>query len=84
MRRLDGLPLALATTGSFLRQVNLSVAEYLSLYESSWLQLREHDPGLDKYENRTLDSTWRVSLDWIQLQNELSARLLGLWSLVLL
>ncbi|KAK1807232.1 hypothetical protein LTR12_018424 [Friedmanniomyces endolithicus] len=77
VKRLDGLPLALATTGSYLDQVTVSVAEYLSLYESSWLQLHENDPGLDTYEDRTLYSTWRVSLDRIQQQNEFSARLLG-------
>ena len=79
VQRLDGLPLALATTGSYLDQVTVSVAKYLSLYKSSWLQLHENDPGLDTYEDRTLYSTWRVSLDRIQQQNELSARLLGLW-----
>ena len=79
VQKLDGLPLALATTGSYLDQVTISVADYLSLYESSWLQLHENDPGLDTYEDRTLYSTWRVSLDRIQQQNELSARLLGLW-----
>nr|POE72161.1 vegetative incompatibility protein het-e-1 [Quercus suber] len=79
VQKLDGLPLALATTGSYLDQVTVSVAEYLTLYTSSWLQLHENDPGLDTYEDRTLYSTWRVSLDRIQQQNEVSAKLLGLW-----
>jgi hypothetical protein len=79
VQKLDGLPLALATTGSYLDQVTLSIAEYLKLYEASWLQLHDDDLGLDTYEDRTLYSTWRISVDHIRQQNELSARLLGLW-----
>ena len=79
MKTLDGLPLALATAGAYLDQVSVSIAEYLKLYRSSWLQLHEDDPGLESYEDRTLQSTWRVSLDLIERQNNLSARLLELW-----
>ncbi|KAI7081867.1 hypothetical protein KC356_g8821 [Hortaea werneckii] len=79
LSRLDGLPLALATTGSYLDQVTVSIAEYLELYQSSWLQVHEDDPGLDTYADRTLRSTWQVSLDRIEQQNELSSRLLRLW-----
>ncbi|KAK5110510.1 hypothetical protein LTR85_001000 [Meristemomyces frigidus] len=79
VRRLDGLPLAIATAGAYLDQVTITVADYLRLYETSWRELHKSDPGLDSYEDRTLYSTWRVSLDQIQQQNELSAKLLGLW-----
>ncbi|TKA63500.1 hypothetical protein B0A55_11221 [Friedmanniomyces simplex] len=79
VRRLDGLPLALATTGSYLEQASVSVAIYLRLYESSWAQLHQDDLGLETYEDRTLYSTWRVSFERIQEQNELSAKLLVLW-----
>ena len=56
----------------------MSVADYLRLYDTSWQQLHESDVGLDSYD-RTLYSTWRVSFDQIKQQNELSAKLLGLW-----
>ncbi|KAK6384171.1 hypothetical protein LTR81_027439 [Elasticomyces elasticus] len=79
VRRLDGLPLALATTGAYLEQASVSIATYLRLYESSWAQIHQDDPGLETYEDRTLYSTWRISLERIQQQNELSAKLLGLW-----
>jgi hypothetical protein len=79
IQRLDGLPLALATAGAYLDQVTISVADYLKLYDTSWRQLHESDVGLDSYEDRTLYSTWRISFDQIQQQNELSAKLLGLW-----
>lgn len=35
VQRLDRLPLVLATTGSYLYQVTISVTKYLSLYDSS-------------------------------------------------
>ncbi|KAK6436815.1 hypothetical protein LTR95_006995 [Oleoguttula sp. CCFEE 5521] len=75
----DGLPLALATTGAYLEQASISVTTYLRLYESSWAQIHQDDPGLDTYEDRTLYSTWRISLERIHYQNELSAKILSLW-----
>ena len=79
VRRLDGLPLALATTGAYFKQASVSVATYLHLYEASWVQIHQDDLGLETYEDRTIYSTWRVSLDRVQQENELSAKLLGLW-----
>lgn len=79
LEKLDGFPLALATAGAYLDQVNTTVAEYLQLYNDSWLKLHVDDPGLDSYEDRTLHSTWRISFERIQQQNELSTKLLKLW-----
>ncbi|KAK5702381.1 hypothetical protein LTR17_022378 [Elasticomyces elasticus] len=80
VKELDGLPLALATTGAYLEQASVSVATYLRLYKTSWSRLHEDDAGLETYEDRTLYSTcggsrWSGS----QQQNELSAKVLGLW-----
>ena len=77
---LDGLPLALATAGTYLDQVTISFAHYLHLYEDSWLKLQQTSPELDSYEDRALYSTWQLSFDQIKRQNELSARLLQLWA----
>jgi tetratricopeptide (TPR) repeat protein len=79
IEKLDGLPLALATTGAYLKNANVSVATYLRLYASSWAQLHEGDAGIESYEDRTLYSTWNISLEHIRQQNELSAKLLSLW-----
>jgi hypothetical protein len=57
----------------------MPVADYLRLYDTSWRELHESDIGLDSYEDRSLYSTWRISLDRIEQQNGLSAKLLGLW-----
>ena len=78
-RRLDGLPLALATAGAYLDQVTISVAEYLRLYDTSWREIHESDVGLDSYEDRTLYSTWHISYDRIEKHNKLAAHLLRLW-----
>ncbi|KUJ15376.1 HET-domain-containing protein [Mollisia scopiformis] len=79
-RELDGLPLALATAGAYLDQVAVSLSDYLHLYKQSWVQLQESSPELDSYEDRTLYSTWQISLDHVKHQNDLSAKLLCFWS----
>ncbi|CAJ2505559.1 Uu.00g129530.m01.CDS01 [Anthostomella pinea] len=76
---LDGLPLALATAGAYLDQTTTSFAEYLDLYKESWARLQKASPQLGSYEDRTLHSTWQLSFDHIQKQNEVSAKFLRLW-----
>ena len=80
MKELDGLPLALATAGAYLDQVAISLPDYLRLYKESWLQLQEFSPELSSYEDRTLYSTWQISLNHVRKQNELSAKLLCFWA----
>ncbi|KAK1948852.1 hypothetical protein LY78DRAFT_709072 [Colletotrichum sublineola] len=78
-KKLDGLPLALATVGAYLDQVATSCTEYLDMYENSWLRLQHESPGLIEYD-RALYSTWNVSLRHIQLKNQHAAELLHLWA----
>ncbi|KAF6802538.1 Kinesin light chain 1, partial [Colletotrichum plurivorum] len=78
-KKLDGLPLALATAGAYLDQVATSCTEYLEIYENAWLHLQKESPGLMEYD-RALYSTWNVSLRHIQLQNQNAADLLRLWA----
>lgn len=79
-RKLDGLPLALATTGAYLRETSVSCADYLRLYELSWSQLQKVSPEVNSYDDRMLHSTWQLSLENIKKQNELSAKLLQFWA----
>ena len=79
-KRLDGLPLALSTAGAYLEQVITSFSEYLHLYEASWLRLQMTSPQLSSYEDRSLYTTWQLSLNQIERQNFLSAKLLQLWA----
>ncbi|CAI9635625.1 unnamed protein product [Alternaria burnsii] len=77
---LDGLPLALATAGAYLHLVPDSFAEYLQSYKKSWAQLQQDTPQLLPYEDRTLYTTWNISLDHVKQQSELAAKLLQLWA----
>ena len=78
--KLDGLPLALSTAGAYLEHVTTSFAEYLRLYEASWLKLQKTSPRLSSYEDRSLYTTWQVTFDQIRKQNTASAQLLQLWA----
>ncbi|KAK1624823.1 hypothetical protein BDP81DRAFT_474599, partial [Colletotrichum phormii] len=78
-RRLDGLPLALSTAGAYLNQVSTSCAEYLRLYDESWLRLQRESPQLLDYD-QALYSTWGISFNLIQQQSRGAATLLRLWA----
>ena len=67
--RPDGLPLALATAGDYLRQTPDSFAEYLKNYQESWQELSQYADELPDYEGRTLYSTWNLSLSLIAKQS---------------
>jgi tetratricopeptide (TPR) repeat protein len=80
VQTLDGLPLALATAGAYLYQVSTSFADYLRLYNASWLRLQQKTPQLLSYEDRALYSTWDISLDHVKQQSLPAAKLLQLWA----
>ncbi|CAK1364181.1 unnamed protein product [Cercospora beticola] len=79
-KKLDGLPLALATAGAYLRQTSMTFTEYCNLYQASWAKLQQTSPSLDSYEDKQLYSTWQISFDQIQQRNEAAAQLLRLWA----
>lgn len=78
--QLDGLPLALTTAGAYLNQVSTTLQDYLVYYNNSWLRLLKTTPNLPSYEDRTLYTTWNLSLEHIKSQNQLSVKLLQLWA----
>lgn len=77
---LDGLPLALATAGAYLRRVPVDIADYLRLYKESWSMLHTSTPKLGSYKDSTLCSTWQLSYAQIQHQDSLAAYLLQWWA----
>ncbi|KAI0125291.1 hypothetical protein BJ170DRAFT_499040 [Xylariales sp. AK1849] len=77
---LDGLPLALATAGAYLKRVTISFGDYLRLYKDSWARLYASTPSLGSYQDRTLCSTWQITYDQIREQNPLAAHLLQWWA----
>ncbi|KAI8948859.1 hypothetical protein F4801DRAFT_591546 [Xylaria longipes] len=80
VKELDGLPLALATAGAYLKRVSIGFADYLRLYKESWERLHTSTPSLGSYQDRTLCSTWELSYIQIQKQHPLAAHLLRWWA----
>ena len=80
VEELDGLPLALATAGTYLRRVSIGFADYLRLYKKSWERLHIDTPNLGSYGDRTLCSTWQLSYVQVQKQHPLAANLLRWWA----
>ncbi|KAK1768310.1 hypothetical protein QBC33DRAFT_449260, partial [Phialemonium atrogriseum] len=77
---LDGLSLALSSAGAYLDNTSTTFAEYLQMYNESWLRLQESTPDLLSYEDRALHSTWNISYAQVKRQNTASAMLLQLWA----
>ncbi|KAM3549110.1 hypothetical protein ARSEF4850_009032, partial [Beauveria asiatica] len=76
---LDGLPLALASAGAYLKGLTTSCAQYIELYKQEWSDLHQRPQGLLS-EDKTLFSTWNVSYEYIKAKDENAAKLLHLWS----
>ncbi|KAI1628031.1 hypothetical protein EDD37DRAFT_678120 [Exophiala viscosa] len=74
-RRLDGHPLALATAGAYLKESSLSFGAYLQYYEARWAALASSEQ-LQDYPERTLHTTWDISLQMIKQENDLAVELL--------
>ena len=84
LEKLDGLPLAVAQAGAFLKESGLSVQSYLRLYEEQWNELaqslHESEAALDDYPDRSVWTTWNISFDSIVTMDPHVANLLLLWS----
>ena len=76
--RFDGLPLALATAGDYIYQTADRFGDYLQMYEQSWKDLAENSNGLMEYDNRTLYSTWHLSLKQVTAQDPDAAKIFRL------
>ncbi|KAK4085593.1 uncharacterized protein Triagg1_583 [Trichoderma aggressivum f. europaeum] len=77
--RLDGLPLALASAGAYLRQAPISCTEYLQDYEKSWVELHKNTKDLESYD-KVLCTTWNITHKHIQEQNSTASLLLHQWA----
>ncbi|KAI4265147.1 MAG: hypothetical protein L6R38_009625 [Xanthoria sp. 2 TBL-2021] len=77
-KRFDGLPLALVTAGDYISQTADSFGEYLQMYEQSWTDLAENSDNLMEYDDRTLYSTWNLSLKQVAAQDPQAAELFRL------
>ena len=59
--------------------MSTSLKDYLCYYDQSWLKLQQKTPQLLSYEDRALYTTWNISLEHVQRQNDSAARLIQLW-----
>jgi tetratricopeptide (TPR) repeat protein len=62
----------------YLRQTGSSFSEYLQMYEESWDDLARNSHELLEYRDRTLYSTWNLSLKRVQAHDPEAAQLLRL------
>ena len=76
--RFDGLPLALATAGDYISQTADRFGDYLQMYEQSWKDLAENSDDLMEYDDRTLYSTWHLSLRQVAAQDPEAAEMFRL------
>ncbi|PKY07197.1 TPR-like protein [Aspergillus campestris IBT 28561] len=73
--RLAGLPLALATVGTFLRRSTFTFERYLQEYENDW-NVDPHRPiKLQDYQERTLYTTWNLSYARLKIDDPDAAKL---------
>ena len=76
--RLAGLPLALATAGTYLQRNTVSFERYLQEYERLW-NIDPHRPAkLHEYSERTLYTTWDLSYARLEAEDSYAAQLLKL------
>jgi tetratricopeptide (TPR) repeat protein len=83
LRRLDGLPLAIAQAGAYLQESGASVETYLRFYDQQWDELmvkNEDDVPLQDYPDRSVWTTWAISYQAIYEKHKFAAHLLLLWS----
>jgi hypothetical protein len=62
----------------YLSQTGCSFGDYLQMYEESWHDLAQNSHELPEYRDRTLYSTWDLSLKQVQAQDPEAVQLLRL------
>ncbi|KAJ6118982.1 hypothetical protein N7471_013602 [Penicillium samsonianum] len=78
-KRLAGLPLALATAGTYLqRRKGFTFERYLHQYEKRWNIDPRRPTKLNEYEERTLYTTWDISYARLEKEDPDAAKILKL------
>ncbi|KAL5371203.1 hypothetical protein DPSP01_014425 [Paraphaeosphaeria sporulosa] len=81
LERLEGLPLALAQAGSYIRKTSMSALSYAEHYDKTWKRLMQSQGrfALEEYGDRNVLTTWTISYEQVQKQSNEAAWLLKLW-----
>ncbi|KAH1314711.1 hypothetical protein KXX47_003866 [Aspergillus fumigatus] len=74
--QLDGLSLAIALAGAFMRETGTSFKEYLQLYKDQWSELQSQAKPTRHYQQGNILETWTTSYQGIQKQDPTAATLL--------
>jgi tetratricopeptide (TPR) repeat protein len=85
---LDGLPLAIAQAGAFLRESGVGIGTYIQFYEQQCKELMEPKDEtedetyapLQDYPGRSVWTTWAISYNAVREKDEATATFLLLWS----
>ncbi|KAJ5640322.1 uncharacterized protein N7484_008184 [Penicillium longicatenatum] len=77
-KRLAGLPLALATAGTYLQRSTFTFERYLQEYEKRWNIDPRRLTKLQEYRDRTLYTTWDLSYARLETEDSDAANLLKL------
>ncbi|KOS41254.1 hypothetical protein ACN38_g7863 [Penicillium nordicum] len=76
--RLAGLPIALATAGTYLQHSAFDFERYLKEYEKRWKIGSRRPLQLREYQERTLYTTWDLSYSRLEQEDPDAAKLLKL------
>ncbi|KAJ5547240.1 TPR repeat protein [Penicillium frequentans] len=78
VERLAGLPLALATAGTYLQRSSLTFQRYLQEYDKCWNIDPRRQTKLQEYQERTFYTTWDLSYACLKKEDLDAAELLKL------
>ncbi|KAJ5183227.1 TPR repeat protein [Penicillium capsulatum] len=77
-KRLAGLPLALATAGTYLQRRTFTFERYLEEYEKRWNLDPRRPLVLQEYQERTIYTTWDLSYCRLEMEDPDAAKILKL------
>ncbi|KAI4737146.1 purine and uridine phosphorylase [Aureobasidium sp. EXF-12298] len=85
VQKLEGMPLALAQAGAYIRHTNTGLSEYLDYYDSTWEDLIKAQDSypLQEYaqgSQRSMLTTWKISYQQVESESLEAATLLKLWA----
>jgi hypothetical protein len=80
--KLSGLPLALVQAGAYIGATDLTVEEYITYYDKTWVDLMSYQDRypLQEYTERSVLTTWRISYEQVRAVKPEAARLLDQWA----
>ena len=81
-KKLGGLPLALTHAASYIRAKNITIQTYLELFDEKFTALFTKDSLTLKKDEKTILTTWNISLETIEKKDPFARKLLFFISLL--